>query len=78
MWSRAREPRVALGLVREAGVRQFLNIGTGLPSANNTHEVAQRFLPESRIVYIENDHSKPGCAHGLNQSGGSERVRRPT
>jgi hypothetical protein len=46
---------VALGLVREAGVRQFLDIGTGLPSANNTHEVAQRFLPESRIVYVEND-----------------------
>ena len=42
-------------LVREAGVRQFLDIGTGLPSANNTHEVAQRLLPESRIVYVDND-----------------------
>jgi hypothetical protein len=50
-------------LVHEAGVRQFPDIGTGLPSANNTHEVAQRLLPESRIVYVENDHCKPGCAH---------------
>ena len=37
------------------GVRQFLDIGTGLPSANNTHEVAQRIAPESRIVYVDND-----------------------
>ena len=42
-------------LVREAGVRQFLDIGTGLPSADNTHEVAQRLAPESRIVYVDND-----------------------
>src|SRR6266576_596146 len=41
-------------LVREAGIRQFLDIGTGLPSADNTHEVAQRLLPESRIVYVGN------------------------
>jgi S-adenosyl methyltransferase len=42
-------------LAAEAGVRQFLDIGTGLPSANNTHEVAQRTAPESRIVYVDND-----------------------
>ena len=42
-------------LVTEAGIRQFLDIGTGLPSANNTHEVAQRAAPESRIVYVDND-----------------------
>jgi hypothetical protein len=42
-------------LVAEAGVRQFLDIGTGLPTANNTHEVAQREAPESRIVYVDND-----------------------
>jgi hypothetical protein len=42
-------------LAAEAGVRQFLDIGTGLPSANNTHEVAQRVAPESRIVYVDND-----------------------
>ncbi|MGC5009295.1 SAM-dependent methyltransferase [Streptosporangium sp. DT93] len=42
-------------LVREAGIRQFLDIGTGLPTANNTHEVAQGIAPESRVVYVDND-----------------------
>ena len=39
----------------EAGIRQFLDVGTGLPVADNTHEVAQRVAPESRIVYVDND-----------------------
>ena len=47
--------RVVTYLTREAGIRQFLDIGTGLPTANNTHEVAQRIAPESRIVYVDND-----------------------
>lgn len=42
-------------LTAEAGIRQFLDIGTGLPTANNTHEVAQWVAPESRIVYVDND-----------------------
>ena len=42
-------------LVAEAGIRQFLDIGTGLPTANNTHEVAQATVPECRIVYVDND-----------------------
>jgi hypothetical protein len=42
-------------LAAEAGVRQFLDIGTGLPTASNTHEVAQSVAPESRIVYVDND-----------------------
>jgi hypothetical protein len=42
-------------LAGEVGVRQFLDIGTGLPTANNTHEVAQSVAPESRIVYVDND-----------------------
>ena len=42
-------------LVREAGIRQFLDIGTGLPTADNTHQVAQRMAPEARIVYVDND-----------------------
>jgi S-adenosyl methyltransferase len=42
-------------LVADAGIRQFLDIGTGLPSANNTHEVAQQEAPESRVVYVDND-----------------------
>jgi hypothetical protein len=56
----ARSSRAFLGrsirhLVREAGVRQFLDVGTGLPTVDNTHEVAQRLAPESRIVYVDND-----------------------
>ena len=42
-------------LATEAGIRQFLDIGTGLPSANNTHQVAQRAVPQSRVVYVDND-----------------------
>jgi S-adenosyl methyltransferase len=42
-------------LVTEAGIRQFLDIGTGLPSANNTHQVAQGAAPRSRVVYVDND-----------------------
>ncbi len=42
-------------LVVEEGVRQFLDVGTGLPTADNTHEVAQRLAPESKIVYVDND-----------------------
>ena len=42
-------------LTGPAGVRQFLDIGTGIPSADNTHEVAQREAPDSRIVYVDND-----------------------
>src|SRR3954454_13122877 len=53
-----RENRAFLGravryLAAEAGIRQFLDIGTGLPSANNVHEVAQSVAPESRVVYVD-------------------------
>ena len=47
--------RVVRFLAREAGVRQFLDVGTGLPTADNTHQVAQRVAPESRVVYVDND-----------------------
>jgi hypothetical protein len=47
--------RVVRFLAGEAGIRQFLDIGTGLPTANNTHEVAQTVAPESRIVYVDKD-----------------------
>ena len=55
-----RENRRFLGravryLVQDAGIRQFLDIGTGLPSANNVHEVAQALAPECRVVYVDND-----------------------
>ena len=42
-------------LAAEAGIRQFLDIGTGLPTVSNTHEVAQRAAPGARIVYVDND-----------------------
>ncbi|PJE99526.1 translation initiation factor IF-2 [Streptomyces carminius] len=56
----ARADRAFLGravthLTGEVGIRQFLDIGTGLPTTDNTHEVAQRIAPESRIVYTDND-----------------------
>jgi hypothetical protein len=53
--SRAFLGRVVRYLAGEAGIRQFLDIGTGLPTHDNTHEVAQRVAPESRIVYVDND-----------------------
>jgi S-adenosyl methyltransferase len=42
-------------LAGEAGVRQFVDVGTGLPAADNTHEVAQRVAPGCRVVYVDND-----------------------
>lgn len=56
----ARADRLFLGravrfLAEERGMRQFLDIGTGLPTADNTHEIAQRVAPDSRIVYVDND-----------------------
>ncbi|HEU5160397.1 MAG TPA: SAM-dependent methyltransferase [Streptosporangiaceae bacterium] len=42
-------------LAGEAGIRQFLDIGTGLPTVDNTHEIAQRAAPDARIVYVDND-----------------------
>jgi hypothetical protein len=42
-------------LAAEAGIRQFLDIGTGIPTASNTHEVAQHAAPDSRVVYVDND-----------------------
>jgi hypothetical protein len=53
--SRAFLVRAVRYLAGEAGIRQFLDIGTGIPTANNTHEVAQAVAPESRVVYVDND-----------------------
>jgi hypothetical protein len=56
----ARADRAFLGrsvryLAGQEGIRQFLDIGTGLPTADNTHQVAQRTAPDARIVYVDND-----------------------
>lgn len=53
--SRAFQARAVRYLAGEAGVRQFLDLGTGLPTANATHEVAQDIEPTARIVYVDND-----------------------
>jgi hypothetical protein len=53
--SRAFLTRAVRYLAGEAGMRQFLDIGTGLPTADNTHQVAQQVAPDSRIVYVDND-----------------------
>ena len=55
--------RTVRRLAAEEGVRQFLDIGTGLPTADNTHEVAQRLAPDSRVVYVDNDRINSGCSH---------------
>ncbi|MBQ0853815.1 SAM-dependent methyltransferase [Streptomyces sp. BH-SS-21] len=47
--------RAVRHLAAEEGIRQFLDIGTGLPNVDNTHQIAQRVAPESRIVYVDND-----------------------
>src|ERR1700760_3594338 len=69
-----RENRAFLGravryLAREAGISQFLDIGTGLPSANNVHEVAQAVNPEARVVYADNDPIVLAHARALLASG---------
>ncbi|RKN43895.1 SAM-dependent methyltransferase [Streptomyces hoynatensis] len=53
--SRAFIGRVVRHLAGTAGIRQFLDIGTGLPTVDNTHEIAQRVAPDCRIVYVDND-----------------------
>ncbi len=53
--NRAFLARAVRFLAAESGVRQFLDIGTGIPTAGNTHQVAQAAAPESRIVYVDND-----------------------
>jgi hypothetical protein len=60
MRTMARANRAFLGravrhLAGEVGIRQFLDIGTGIPTAGNTHEVAQAAAPDSRVVYVDND-----------------------
>lgn len=56
-------------LTGEAGIRQFLDIGTGIPSANNTHEVARAGAPESRVVYVDNDAMVLAHARALLRGG---------
>jgi hypothetical protein len=59
-WAEVRAHRAFLGrvvryMVSEAGIRQFIDVGSGLPAAENTHEVAQLIDPAARVVYVDND-----------------------
>ncbi len=47
--------RAVAFLARDAGIRQFIDIGTGIPLSPNTHDIAQSIAPESRVVYVDND-----------------------
>jgi hypothetical protein len=47
--------RRSVRFLAESGIRQFLDVGTGLPVPDNTHEIAQRVTPESRVLYVDND-----------------------
>ena len=55
--------RVVRFLSAEAGIRQFLDIGTGIPTSPNVHEVVQGIAPAAHVAYVDNDHRNPGCAH---------------
>ena len=61
--NRAFLQRAVRFLAGEAGIRQFTDIGTGIPSVGNVHEVAGQAAPGARVVYVDNDHYKLGCAH---------------
>ncbi|MFD7876830.1 SAM-dependent methyltransferase [Streptomyces sp. NPDC059766] len=56
-------------LAKEDGIRQFLDIGTGLPTAENVHQIAQRIIPDSRVVYVDNDPVVLAHARALLTSG---------
>ncbi|MGP4044674.1 SAM-dependent methyltransferase [Streptomyces sp. 2A115] len=61
--------RAVTRLATEHGIRQFLDIGTGLPTADNVHQIAQRIIPESRVVYVDHDPVVLAHARALLTSG---------
>ena len=67
-WNRAFLRRVVRYLVGEAGIRQIVDIGAGLPTVGNTHEIALRASPEARVVYV--DHDPVVLAHARNMLQG--------
>jgi hypothetical protein len=67
--NRAFLARTVRYLARERGIRQFLDIGTGIPASNNTHEVAQSAAPRARVVYVDNDPMVLAHARALLGSG---------
>jgi hypothetical protein len=67
--NRAFLARTVRYLAEERGIRQFLDIGTGIPASNNTHEVAQSVAPQARVVYVDNDPMVLAQARALLGSG---------
>ena len=67
--NRAFLARTVRFLAAERGIRQFLDIGTGIPASNNTHEVAQSVAPDARVVYVDNDPMVLAHARALLGSG---------
>jgi S-adenosyl methyltransferase len=64
----SRENRMFLGravrFCADAGITQFLDIGSGLPTNQNVHQVAEQVISQPHVVYVDNDHCKSGCVHG--------------
>src|SRR5262245_5608535 len=69
-------------LVEEAGIRQFIDLGSGLPTVENTHQVAQRYAPDARVVYVDNDpivlaHGRALLAENDNTTVVTADIRKP-
>lgn len=68
----ARENRQFLGravsYVAARGVRQFIDVGAGLPTVLNTHDIARHTEPDARVAYVDNDRCKSGCVHACDGS----------
>jgi S-adenosyl methyltransferase len=70
----ARENRKFLGraarfLAGEPGIRQFIDLGTGLPTGGSVHQVAQEIAPDTRVVYVDSDRCKSSCTHAHGNLG---------
>jgi len=71
-WQAQQNRRSSEGAVRllaDSGIRQFLDIGSGLPTRSNVHEIAQRAVPKSRVVYVDYDSVVVGHARALLEKG---------
>jgi hypothetical protein len=75
--NRAFMQRAVSYLTDDADIRQFLDVGSGIPTSPNVHEIAQEIAPDARIVYADNDRCKPGCVHARWACSRCPRAGRP-
>jgi hypothetical protein len=68
----------AVAFLRESGIRQFLDLGSGLPSSPNVHEIAQQGGTEAQVVYVDHDRRKSGCVHGKRLSSATRHAASPS